>query len=289
MNDVKIAISSESSCDLPKKMTQQYDVHILPYHIHIGDDEFVDGEISTEELFARAEKIKKLPKTSAINESEFVEYFTQLKRDYDAVVHIALSGELTSATDNAFRAAKEVGGVYVVDSRSLSTGVGLLVVYACELRDSGYGAAEIADMVRARTPYVQCGSVIETLDYLYRGGRCNALQRLGANLLKLRPRIIIKDGKIGTDKKYRGEIVRVLEKYGREILEDFPTPDLSHVFVVYTSATPEMIAAGVSACRKAGFVNIHVAQAGGTVATHCGPHTLGIMYINDGDRIAKTR
>ena len=280
---MKVAISSESSCDLPQEIIDRYNVKIIPYHIQVGDMVFEDGAIPTAELFERADALKTLPKTAAINEVEFEEYFNRLKEEYDAVVHISLSSEITSATKNAENVAKRLGDVHVVDSRTLSSGIGLLVIYACQLAEKGLDAATIAEKVRARTPYVQCSSVIERLDYLYKGGRCNSLQLLGANLLKLRPRIVIRNGVIGNDKKYRGDIVRVQEKYCKEILEDFPNPDLSCVIIVYTTATPEMIAASRKACEEAGFKNIYEAVAGGTVASHCGAHTLGIMYINDGN------
>ena len=279
---MKVAISSETSCDLPRELIEANDIKILPYHINVGDKVFLDGEMPTEKLFEIADSLKTLPKTAAINEIEFEEHFSKIKQEYDAIVHISLSSELTSATHNAENAAKKFDNIYIVDSRTLSTGIGCLVLYACELARKGLEAKEIAEKVRARTKSVQCSSVIERLDYLYKGGRCNSLQYLGANLLKLRPRIVITDGIIGNDKKYRGNIVRAIERYCKEILEDYPNPDLSCVFVVYTTATPEMIEVAKKACVDAGFRNIYEAQAGGTVASHCGAHTLGIMYINDG-------
>ena len=283
---MKIAISTESCCDMPQEVIERYNLKIVPYHIYVGDTELVDGEISTAELFERADALKILPKTAAINEFQFEEHFGKLKQNYDAIVHISLSSELTSATANARKVAQRLGNIYVVDSRTLSSGVGLLAVYASELAEKGYEPEEIVRRVSARTGAVQCSSVIERLDYLYKGGRCNALVYFGANLLKIRPRIVITDGKIGTDRKYRGNIVHVQEKYCQEILQDYPTPDLTRVFVVYTTATPEMIEVAKKACKEAGFKEIYEAQAGGTVASHCGAHTLGIMYINDGDKFA---
>lgn len=284
---MKIAISSESSCDLPKEFTEKYDIHVMPYHIQFGDKTFCDGEMSTADLFAYADKCNTLPKTAAINEDEFETHFGELLKTHDAVVHVSLSSELTSATQNARAVAKRLGNIYVVDSRTLSTGVGLIAVYAAQLRDAGYSADKIAELCTERTKNVQVSSVIERLDYLYKGGRCNSLMYFGANLLKIRPRIMIKDGKIGPDKKYRGNIVRVLEKYCDELLKEFPNPDPEFMFVVYTTATPEMIEAAKKVCRDHGIKNIYEATAGGTVASHCGPHTLGLMYINDGGKVAK--
>ena len=282
---MKIAISTESCCDIPQEVIERYNLHIVSYHIHIGDTELIDGEISTAELFERADALKTLPKTAAINEFQFEKHFGKLKQEYDTIIHISLSSELTSATANARKVAERLGNIYVVDSRTLSSGVGLLAIYASELAIRGYSPEEIVSRVSARRDAVQCSSVIERLDYLYKGGRCNALVYLGANLLKIRPRIVISKGKIGTDRKYRGDIVRVQEKYCQEILQEYSTPDLTRVFVVYTTATPEMIEVAKKACVDAGFKEIYEAQAGGTVASHCGAHTLGIMYINDGDKL----
>lgn len=281
---MSVVISSETSCDLPKEFIERLNIKILPYHIHVGDEMFIDGELSTAELFERADTLDTLPKTSAINESEFDEHFSKLKEEYDAVVHISLSSELTSATENARKVAQKYDNVFVIDSRTLSTGIGVLVIYAAELAQKGLDAAEIVKKVEERVPYVQCSSVIERLDYLYKGGRCNSLQYLGANLLRIRPRIMIKDGKIGNDKKYRGKIVNVLEQYCRELLTEYNNPDPKYMFVVYTTATPEMIDVAKKVCAEFGIKNIYEAQAGGTVASHCGAHTLGLMFLNDGGR-----
>ena len=279
---MKIAISAESTCDLSKEMIEQYDIKIIPYTINLGDRAFRDGELSTEEIFEDVKKTGVLPKTAAINDFEYAEYFTKLKEEYDAVVHISLSSGITVATASAKRAAQQFKGVYVVDSLALSSGIGLLVRYGAILRESGMDAKEIYEKLEERKKYLQVSFVIERLDYLYKGGRCNSLQYFGANLLKLRPRIIMKDGKMRSDDKYRGAMEHVVEKYCRSVLQDFPTPDLDCVFITYTTATEEMIAAARTACENAGFKNIFETHAGGTIASHCGEHTLGILYFNDG-------
>lgn len=281
----KTVISTESTCDLSAELIAQYNVKVIPYRIQIGDRSFCDGEISTEELFDIADKNNVLPKTSAINEQEFLDYFTDLRREYDAVVHISLSGGITTATENAKRAAAQLDNVYVVDSLSLSTGMGLLVRYAHQLAEQGVTAPVIAELLTKRASKLQVSFVIERLDYLYKGGRCSSLQYLGANLLKLRPRIVMKDGKMSADKKYLGSMGRVVSKYCDDVLDEFGTPDLDCVFITYTTATPEMIAAAREACADVGFVNIFETHAGGTIASHCGAHTLGILYFNDGNSV----
>ena len=278
---MKIAVSAESTCDLSKELLQQYDVKIIPYQIVLKDQVVKDGEISTQELFDFVDQNGVLPKTNALNEFEYTEYFEELKKEYDAVVHICLSSGISSSCGNAERAAGNLEGVYVVDSQTLSTGIGLLALYARELANSGLEAKEIAEKVQARTKAVQASFIVERLDYLYKGGRCNAMALLGANLLKIRPRIILKDGKMGSDKKYRGAMGRVIAKYCAEVLEEFNTPDLDKVFITYTTATEDMVASARSALEGAGFKNIYETHAGCTIASHCGANTLGVLYFND--------
>lgn len=279
---MKIAVSVESTSDLSKEQLEENDIKVIPFGVVFNDKLYKDGEFTTQELFDIVDRTGVLPKTNAVNEEEFAEFFERLRREYDAVVHISLSGAITSATKNAIRAAKRIEEVYVVDSRSLSTGIGLLALYARELADRGVAAKEIYEKLLERREHIQASFVIERLDYLYKGGRCNSLQLLGANLLKIRPRIVLRDGKMGMDKKYRGNMGGVIEKYCRDVLEDFNTPDLNQVFITYTTASQEMIEAARRACKNAGFKKIYETTAGGTIASHCGAHTLGILYFNDG-------
>lgn len=281
---MKIAISVESTSDLSKDLIEKYDIKIIPYHIILGDADFKDGERSPEDIFAFVDKNKILPKTTAINEFEYVEYFTELKKEYDAVVHIALSSCVSSSCSNAEKAAAEMQNVYVVDSKSLSTGIALLALYARELVDNGTSPDVIAEKLKERREKLQVSFVVEKLEYLYKGGRCNSLQLLGANLLKIRPRIVLKDGKMISDKKYRGKMDAVIAKYCADVLEEFNTPDLTRIFITYTTATPEMVAAARSACENAGFKSIIETRAGCTIASHCGANTLGILFFNDGSR-----
>jgi len=280
---MKIAISAESTNDLTQELLQKYDIKVIPYEIVLKDRTFKDGEMTTEELFDYVDKNGTLPKTNAINEYEYTEYFTELRKEYDAVIHVSLSSGLTSSTGNAERASKNVDNVFVVDSLSLSTGIGLLCIYARELADAGVEPSEIQKRVQERTSKLQVSFVVERLDYLYKGGRCNAMALLGANLLKIRPRIIVKDGKMGSDKKYRGSMSKVIANYCAETLDEFRTPDLDKVFITYTTATPEMVEAARKALTEAGFKNIYETHAGCIIASHCGGNTLGILYFNDGE------
>lgn len=280
---MKIAVSVESTNDLSKELLEKYDIKVIAYTITLGDMTFKDGEHTTAEMFEYVDKYNTLPKTTALNEYEYTEFFTQLRKDYEAVVHICLSSGITSSCGNAERASKNVDNVFVVDSKSLSTGIGLLAMYARELAEEGFSAAEIAEKAQARAEKLQVSFVLERLDYLYKGGRCSSLQLLGANLLKIRPRIILKDGKMISDKKFRGGMGGVVAKYCAETLKDFNTPDLKRAFITYTTATPEMVEAARKALSATGFKEIYETRAGGTIASHCGANTLGILYFNDGE------
>lgn len=278
---MKIAISMESTCDLPKELLEKHEFKIIPYTIILGDHIVEDDETVPAKIYEYVEKTGELPKTSAINEMQYKEHFSSLLENHDAVIHICLSSGFSSSCSHAETAASKMKNVYVVDSKSLSTGIALLGLYAKELADAGESAENIAEKVKTRVPFVQASFVVERLDYLYKGGRCNALSLFGANLLKIRPQIVVKDGGMKPAKKYRGKMEKVIETYSKDVLEEFNTPDKSIAFITYTTATPEMIANARKALEGAGFKNIYETVAGGTVTSHCGEHVLGILYIND--------
>ncbi len=279
---MKIAISAESTIDLPKQLLAKYNIKTIPFMVILGDEEFKDGEISSKEIFAFAEKNKILPKTAAINQEQYREYFATLLKDYDAVIHMALSSEISSACSHAKEVANEMDNVFVVDTKSLSTGIALLAIYASELAEKeNISAQEIFEKVSSRVPNVQASFVIKKLDYLYKGGRCSALSYFGANLLQIRPQILLKDGKMGVHKKYHGKMEKVIQKYCIDVLEEFNKPDLKTAFVTYTTASPEMIETAKNALKERGFENIIETTAGATISSHCGENTLGILYIND--------
>ncbi len=278
---MKIAISAESTCDLSKELIEKNNISIIPYSVLLGDEIVTDNADVPAKIFKFVEETKTLPKTSAINEMTYTEYFEGLLKNYDAVVHIALSNGLSCSCQNAEKAASNLSNVYVVDSKSLSTGIGLLVLYAKQLANAGETPDKIAHKVKDRVPYVQASFVVDRLDYLYKGGRCNALALFGANLLKIHPQIVVSDGKMHPGKKYRGKMEKVIEKYCEDTLEEFNSADKSIAFVTYTTATPEMANAAKAALKNAGFENIYETTAGGTITSHCGENVLGILYIND--------
>lgn len=276
----KIAVSVESSADLTAELMEKYDIKVIPYHISLGNEIFNDGEKTPEELFAFVDETGTLPKTTALNQMEYAEFFEGLKKEYDAVIHFCLSGGITSSCDNALRAAAEMKDVFVIDSRSLSMGTGCLALAARELASIGKSPEEIVKTVAETVKKTVTSFVIERLDYLHKGGRCNSIALLGANLLKIRPRIVMKDGKMVSDKKYRGTMPIVVAKFAEDLISEFP-PELARVCITYTTATPEMVNAAVDVCKNAGFKEILLTRAGATISSHCGANTLGIFYISE--------
>lgn len=281
---MKIAITCDSVCDLSQEQLEQNNVRILPLTISLADDSYQDGvDITPQRIFDFVSKTKQLPKTSANNEFQYTEFFEEVLKEYDGVVHFTIGSDISACYNNAAKAQNNFENVRVIDSKNLSTGIGLLVLYACKLRDEGKSLDEIADKVKARVSHVQASFVVERLDYLHKGGRCSAVALLGANILKIRPSIMVKDGKMGVHKKYRGKMEAVIADYVKDTLTEFKNYDNSICFITYTSATPEMIEAARKAIgENAAFKTIVETTAGATVTSHCGEHTLGILYFNDG-------
>lgn len=286
---MKIALSTESCADLPAALKEQYDIHTIAYSVVMGDKEGKDGDIKGEDLFRFYDETKTLAHTAAINTYEFKEYFLKLLETYDQILHISLSSEITSATEHAILAAKEVEAetgkrIEVIDSRSLSTGLGIQAVYARKLLDEGKSLEETANLVRLRSGSVQCSFGCERVDYLYKGGRCSAVAALAAGMFNIRPQIILKDGKMVAGRKFRGKFAKWVPDYVELTLDECPHPDLSTVFITYSSAEEETLVKMRKVLKDRGFQNVYDATAGATISCHCGPKTLGIIFYNDGPK-----
>ncbi|MBP3619550.1 MAG: DegV family protein [Clostridia bacterium] len=277
---MKIAITAESTIDLTKELLEKYNIKITPFTVILGEQEYKDGEVTQEDIFKFVAEKKILPKTAAINEAQYTEFFEEQLKDNDAVVHICLSSAISTACFQAKEAASKMQNVYIVDSQSLSTGIALLAIYARELAESGNSAEKVWSMVNERVPAVQASFVVKKLDYLHKGGRCSSVAYFGANILQIRPQIILKEGKMGVHRKYMGKMEKVVANYCKDTLNEFNTPDLKNAFVTYTTATPEMIEIAKKALKERGFENIYETRAGATITSHCGENTLGILYIN---------
>ena len=279
---MKIAISAETTIDLTKELLDKYQIKTTPFSVLLGDKNYLDGEISCDDIIEFVNKTGVLPKTGAVNKVQYDEHFDELLKDNDAIIHISLSSELSSACSNALLSARERKNVYVIDSRTLSTGIALLAIYARELADEGKEPAEIVSLVNSRIPALQVSFELKRVDYLFKGGRCSMLSYLGANLLKICPQLLLKDGKMVAGKKYRGNFKHVVQNYCTDVLDTFNTPDLSKIFITYTTSDDETISMVKKILEDRGFKNIFITRAGATITSHCGENCLGILYINDG-------
>ena len=282
---MKIAISAESTIDLNKEILDKYQIHIVPFQVVLGERIDDDGVINGQEIFDFVKANKILPKTVAVNEYAFEEHFKKLLEEYDAVIHVSLSSQISSACNNAINASKKFENVYVIDSLSLSTGIALLAIYASNLVNEGLEAKEIYEKVKDRVNKLQVSFVVNTTEYLYKGGRCSSLARLGSLLLRIKPQIVLREGKLVPGKKYFGKSSWTVRDYVKDTLEEFNTPDLSLVFITHSHATPDMISEAQILLKSAGFKQIVETTAGATISSHCGPKTLGILYFNDGNKV----
>lgn len=281
---MKYKITCESSADLTQELYKKLKVPVIPFIITVGDKEYLDGvNIQPKDLFEYFEQTKQLSKTSAINQASYEEFFEEQLKDCEGLIHFCISSDISSAYNNAINASKKFANVHIIDSRSLSSGIGLQVMYATTLRDKGVDIEEAVALINSRRDSVQISFVVDKLNYLYKGGRCSALSLLGANLLSIKPSIQVKNGKMLVGKKYVGKMQKVLDKYILDTLEQFNNPDKSLCLITYSSATPEMLEVSRGTLNKSKiFDKVLETTAGATVTTHCGPNTLGIIYYNDG-------
>ena len=278
---MKVKIISDSTCDLSPELIERYDIAITPLSVHCGDQVGHDGvEITPETIYDYVDASGQLPRTSAVNVFDYVREFRSWHQQGYSVVHFCISSDFSSSYQNACMAAADVGDVYVVDSRNLSTGQGLLVLHGAELAAAGHTAEEIQRACTDLAPRVEASFVIDRLDYLYKGGRCSALSAFGGNLLKLKPYIEVKDGKMGVAKKYRGKYAKCLANYVKDRLDGRDDLDDGILFITHTGVSDECHEAVMEAVSTYGhFHKAYETLAGCTVSCHCGPGTLGVLFV----------
>ena len=277
----KIIITSDSTTDLSPELIERYGIKTLPMGITLGDKTFRDGiDIKPDDIYEHQRRYDELPKTCATNMGECVDFFKPFVDDGYSVIHFTISALMSSTYNNACLAAEEVGNVYVVDTMNLSTGGGLLMLAACDMVKEGKPAAEIAEECRKLAHRVDASFVIDNLEYLYKGGRCSAVSMLGANLLKLKPCIEVKNGAMGVGKKYRGKYAEVLKQYAEDRLENREDLVPTRVFVTHAGCQPEVVKSIVELVKSKGiFDEIFETRAGCAVSSHCGADTLGVLFI----------
>lgn len=285
---MKVKICADSTCDLSKELIERYGVGVMPLHVALGNDDRLDGvTISPDEIYSYYAAEKKLPRSGARSSEEYKEFFKSfLNEGYDAVVHFDISSDMSGSYDNACVAASELKNVYVVDSRNLSTGTGLLVLDACDQAALGVDAEQIAARSRSRAKAVRASFIIDKLEFLYKGGRCSSLAYLGANLLHINPVIEVKDGRMGIASKPMGKYSRCIEKYSDWVKSSCTSPDKTRCFVTHTKMDEGLAEKVIEIVKSWGiFDEILETTAGCTVTTHCGANTIGILFINDNGEV----
>ncbi len=277
---MKIKITADSTCDLSPELVEKNNITLTPLTVSCAGESYRDGvDITPDELYKKIAECGELGSTAAVNVQDYLDVFGGLLREYDAIVHFTISSQMSACYQNACIAAEELGNVYVVDSRNLSTGIGHLVLDACEMAENGVEAGEIKRILDEKKEKLDVSFVVDTLDYLRRGGRCTALAAMGANLLKLHPCIYVKDGEMGVGKKYRGKLAACIENYVRDRLADTSSIDTRRIFITDSGVSEECRQVAERVVRElAPFEEIIHTRAGCTVSSHCGPGTLGVLF-----------
>lgn len=277
---MKIRMTADSTCDLSPELVRKYDIGIAPLSVIIDGECFHDGvDVTPRDIF-RAVEAGKSVRTAAVNTYEYREFFTEQLKTCDQIVHVCISSEFSTCYNDAMEAARQTGNVFVVDSRNLSTGSGLLVLEGAEMAGNGLEGEKIAERLRERTALVDASFTVRSIDYLRRGGRCSGLEALGAKLLHIRPSIVVRDGKMHPGEKYRGRYEHYLKHYIADTLADDSNIDFNRVFVTHSPSEEGLVRFAIDTVKSYGlFKEVLETMAGCTVCTHCGPDTLGILFM----------
>ena len=278
---MNIKITADSTCDLPVELRQQHNITLADLIVTKDDKDYYDNvTITPADIFAHVAAGGDLCKTAALGVGVYEEFFGRFAKEYDAVIHISLGSGFSSSYQNACLAADEFDNVYVIDSQSLSTGQGCVVLEACKLASSGINADQIVEELNDFVGRVEISFVVENLTYLVKGGRCSSAAALGANLLNLKPCIELKDGKMSVGKKYRGNYDKCLATYIKDRLTDRDDIEWDKVFITYTPVSDTALDLVKASVAELGhFATTLEAKAGCTISCHCGPGTLGIIFV----------
>lgn len=283
---MSVKIISDSTCDLSKELVEKYNIEILPLHVVLGEKEYLDGvDIKPDDLYKWSDENKVTPKTSAAGIDDVMNVYRKFEKDYDEMVVFAISGSMSTTVNVMRMAAEELNledRVFVVDSENLSTGIGIQVIEAALMANAGKTAKEIVAHLDEIKPLVRASFVVDTLTYLHRGGRCSGVAALAGGALKLHPKIVVEAGAMRPDKKYRGKISKVILEYAKELEEHLLNSHKERVFITHSGCDEETIA-GVKEYLESlhHFDEILVTRAGGVVSSHCGPGTLGVLFIEN--------
>ena len=273
-----IYIKTDSCADLGQQLLDAHRISSIPLHVLINGEDYFDDDLTLDFLFSSVDQTGELPKTAAPSVQEFIDFFSEP----DPIVYIGLSSQLSATMANAELALEQMGrnDIHLVDSLNLSTGIGLLVLKAADLRDAGLSVEEITAEIEAARAKVRTAFVIDTMDYLYKGGRCTALQAIFGSMLKIRPVINVRsDGTLGVRDKVRGSRKKALDSLLAGFKADLPDVDLTRVFITHSGCLEDADYLAGKLRDMAEIKDILITIAGSTIGSHCGPNTIGILYL----------
>lgn len=279
----KIAISADGTCDLGKEILDRYNISPLYIYVNINGKSYRDMvDITPENVYDNYNKTGKLPTTSAGTVADYLDLFKGLLKDGSVVVHLSIGSGFSASYQNALIAASELEGVHVINTKQLSSGTGMLAIIASELAQKGASAAEIVSTINSMLDKVHTSFIIETLEFLHKGGRCSAVAALGANLLRLRPCIEVKDGAMRVGKKYRGQYTNVLVEYVQDKLyANRENINTDRIIVTHGGTSQENLDKVVDKIKSIiDFKEILVTRAGCVISSHCGYNTVGIIFLD---------
>lgn len=279
-----VKIISDSTCDLSPELIAKYDIDILPLHILLGEDEYEDGKnITPEQIYSWSDENKTTPKTSAPALTDAIELFKQYIDEGRKIVCFSISSSMSTSGNVMRIAAEELEAedcITVIDSANLSTGIGLLVIEAAIMAQNNHTVEEIVSAIEALKPNVRASFVVDTLTYLYRGGRCNAVSAMAGGVLKLHPKIVVENGAMNASKKYRGKINSAIMTYVKDMEDDLKAARPDRVFITHSGCDRTIVEEVHSYLENLGvFSEILETRAGGVISSHCGPGTLGVLFI----------
>lgn len=281
----KIILTADSTCDISGKLLERTQVKIFPLHIILGEKSYEDGvNIHPDEIYANFRATGKLPKTAAVNTQEYIDFFQPFINEGYDVIHINLGSALSSSYQNCVAASKKIGHLYPIDSCNLSSGSGHIVLETAKRIQQGMEAEEIVKEIKALVPKCHTSFIIDKLDYLRAGGRCSTLAMLGANLLQLKPCILVnnKDGSMTVGKKYRGKLEKVLASYVSDQLSQYKNVRDDKIFITHAGVDQKYINIVKAELDKLDFFKeIFIERASCTISSHCGPGTLGILFMTE--------
>ncbi len=277
-----VKIIADSTCDLSQEICGRYDISILPLHILLGDEEYLDGKnITPSQIYAWSDENRTTPRTSAPSLEDAIALLAPYVKERREVVCFSISDEMSASGSVMRLAAGELEAedlIHVVNSANLSTGIGLLVVEAAIMAREGADGETIVRRMEELKPLVRASFVVDTLVYLHRGGRCSGLAALAGGALKLHPRILVEDGKMKPGKKYRGN--KVIMSYATDMEEDLKRAKKDRVFITHSACDAAVVEEVRQYLKSLNhFDEILETMAGGVVSSHCGPGTLGVLFI----------